>query len=133
MSTFPWQPWKTGPFHIDRKQGSTPGTVILCVHGPITERDIYENMEPLEFRSLLAPEAAPGEERTVKQILDLTDCPSMDSRGLGMIATHLTRCRRSGVKLVLAKMSPRVREVFQITNMDTIIPIADTVEDAEKK
>jgi len=133
MATFPWQPWKTGPFRIDRKQGRAPGTVILSVHGAITERDIYENMEPLEFRRLLAPEAAPGEEPTVKQILDLTECPSIDSRGLGMVVTHLTRCRRAGVKLVLARMSPRVQEVFKITNMDTIIPIADTVEEAENR
>lgn len=133
MATFSWQPWKTGPFRVERTQGKIPGTVILSIHGSITERDVYENMEPLEFRRILAPEAAPGEEPTLKQILDLTDCPSMDSRGLGMVATHLVRCKTKNVKLIAVGLSPRVQQVFKITNMDRVIPTAATVDEAEAK
>ena len=37
MGTFSWQTWNSGPFSIERKPGSKPGTVILCFHGPFAE------------------------------------------------------------------------------------------------
>jgi anti-anti-sigma regulatory factor len=33
--------------------------------------------------------------------------------------------------MIVAGMSPKVRELFKITKMDTVIPIATTVEEAE--
>jgi anti-anti-sigma regulatory factor len=35
------------------------------------------------------------------------------------------------VRLVAAGMSPRVREVFRITKVDTVVPIASSVDEAE--
>jgi anti-anti-sigma regulatory factor len=33
--------------------------------------------------------------------------------------------------MIVAGLSPKVREVFKITNMDKVIPIAATVEEAD--
>jgi anti-anti-sigma factor len=117
---------------MERKAGK-PGTVIHCFRGPFTVRDAYSCMEPRTLNKMLDLDAAPGEAPTAKSILDLTACTSMDSSGIGLIATHLVRCRKHGVKLIAAGMSPRVKQVFQITNMDSVIPMAATVEEAENQ
>jgi anti-anti-sigma factor len=131
MATFSWQTWNSGPFSAQRGAGTAPGTVIVRVCGPFTERDIYTDLEPMELNNILDMAPRPGEPPTQKNILDMSACTSMDSRGLGLIATHLARCQKRGVKLVVAGASPRVRQVFHITRMDSVIPLASTVDEAE--
>ncbi len=131
MATSGWQTWNSGPFSIQRKPGKLPGTVILCFCGPFTIRDAYSSLPPGELNRILGLEPAPGEEPPKLNILDLTTCPYMDSSGLGIIATHYVRCQKQGLRFIVAGLSPMVRDVFRITKMDTVIPIAATVEDAE--
>jgi anti-sigma B factor antagonist len=133
MDTFAWQTWNSGPFSIERRPGKTQGTVILSLHGPFTVRDAYTNLSPMTLNKMFALEQGPNEQTPVKSILDLTECTSMDSSGLGMIATHLARCQSRNVKLIAAGLSPRVREVFHITKVDSIIPMTATVEEAESR
>jgi anti-sigma B factor antagonist len=57
----------------------------------------------------------------------------MDSSGLGIIATHYIRCHKQGLRMIVAGLSPKVREVFRITKMDAVIPIAASIEEAENK
>ena len=127
MATFAWQTWNSAPFNIERKRGKTPGTVIMRLSGCLTVRDVYSALSPMELNKVIQP----GEEPPVKYILDLTDCPSMDSSGLGMVATHYVRCRRNGIKMIAMGASPRVREVLRITKMDSVIPMVATMEEAE--
>jgi anti-anti-sigma factor len=131
MGTFSWQTWNSTPFNVERKQGKLPSTVILEFKGPFTVRDAYTSLPPMVLNKILDLETAPGEEPPKLNILDLTNCPFMDSSGLGIIATHYVRCQKQGIKMVAAGMSPKVREVFRITKMDTVIPIVATVEEAE--
>ena len=133
MSTFPWHSWNGGPFSVERKPGNAPGTVIIAFRGSFTLRDAYGTSDPLALHKMMAVEPTPGEAPTVKSILDLTACPSMDSSGLGMVATYYIRCRKHGVKLVAAGLTPRVRELFKLTKMDSVIPIVATVEEAESR
>lgn len=130
-ATFAWQTWNSGPFSIERERGAAPGTVILRFHGPFTTRDAYTSLPTQTLSKMLDLEPAPGEEPPVKNILDLTHCPYMDSSGVGMIVTHHVRCQKKGVRLIAAGMSPRVREVFHITRIDTVVPIVSSVEEAE--
>jgi anti-anti-sigma factor len=131
MATFGWQTWNSGPFSAQRGAGSAPGTIVVRFCGPFTERDIYTHLQPLELNNILEIVPRQGEPPISKHILDMTACTSMDSRGLGLIATHLARCQKRGVKLVVAGASPRVRQVFQITRMDSVIPLVSTVAEAE--
>jgi anti-anti-sigma factor len=130
-ATFAWQTWNSGPFNIERAAGSAPGTVILRFHGPFTVRDAYTSLPTHTLNKMLDLEPAPGEEPPVKNILDLTHCPYIDSSGVGIIVTHHIRCQKKGVRLIAAGMSPRVREVFHITRVDTVVPIASSVDEAE--
>jgi anti-anti-sigma factor len=131
MGTFAWQTWNSSPFNVERKQGKLASTVILEFKGPFTVRDAYTSLPPMVLNKILDLETAPGEEPPKLNVLDLTNCPYMDSSGLGIIATHYVRCQKHGLKMVAAGMSPKVREVFRITKMDTVIPIVATVEEAE--
>ncbi len=131
-ATISWQTWNSGPFSMERKPGR-PGTVIHSFRGPFTVRDAYSCMEPRTLNKMLDLEPVPGEAPTGKSVLDLTGCTMMDSSGLGLIATHLARCQRQGVKLIAVGMSPRVKQVFQITKMDTVIPMAATMDEAESR
>jgi len=131
MSTAQAQQWKGSSFSIERKQGKAAGTVILSLVGPFTARDMYGKLTPVELKDMLRAQAAPGEEAFTLQILDLTAVPYMDSFGLGMLMTHYASCKNHGLKLVVAAASARVLELMRLTKMDTIIPLAETVEAAE--
>lgn len=132
MATFSWQTWNSAPFSIERKQGTTPGTLILSFHGPFTVRDAYSRFDPQTISNMLSIEPAPGDASTRICILDLTDCPTMDSSGLGLIVTHHVRCQKKGVVLIAAAMGPRVRQLFNLTKVDTLFPIATSLEIAEQ-
>lgn len=131
MSNFAWQTWNSSPFTIERKQGKDLGTVILALSGPLTVRDVYSTMTPSAFNKVLDLGPAPGQDRPAKVILDLSNCPYMDSTGLGLVVKHHVHCQRNCVKLIAAALSPRVREVFKLTKIDAVIPICASVEEAE--
>ena len=131
MGTFGWQTWNSAPFKIERAAGKKPGTVILRFCGPFTVRDAYTVLPPAVLTKILELEPEEGEEPPVKNILDMTACPFIDSSGLGIIVTHYVRCQKKGIKLVAAALTPKVREVFRLTKVDTIIPIATSMELAE--
>jgi anti-sigma B factor antagonist len=131
MATLAWQTWNSGPFSIERKPGSAPGTVILCFRGPFTTRDAYSSLPTMTLKKILELEPAEGEAPPVKNILDLTACPYMDSSGLGIIVSHMVHCQKKGMKMIAAGMTPRVREVFKLTKVDSVVRIAASVEEAE--
>lgn len=132
-AAFSWQTWNSGPFTVERKPGKEPGTVILCFRGPFTVRDAYSSLPPMTLKKILELEPAEGEPPAVKNILDLTACPFMDSSGVGMVVSHMVHCKKKGMKMIAAGMTPRVREVFRLTKMDTVVPIAESVEEAESR
>ena len=131
MGTFAWQTWNSAAFNIERKPGKAPGTVILRFSGPFTLRDAYSSLPTFTLNKMLELETAPGEEPPARNILDLTACPYMDSSGVGMIVTHHVRCQKKGIKLVAAGMSPKVRDVFRITKVDSLFPMIATMDEAD--
>ncbi len=133
MATFSWQTWNSSPFTIERKAGADAGTVVLAFCGPFWTRDVYTNLPTTALTEALGLDGTLGGVPISKHILDMTKCPSIDSNALGIIATHHIRCQKRSVKLVVAGASPRVREVFHITNMDKVIPLVGTVEEAEAR
>jgi len=133
MATFSWQTWNSAPFSIERKHGSAEGTVILVFCGPFWTRDAYSNLPTMALTEAFGLDGTLAGIPVSKHILDMTKCPSIDSNALGIIARHHIRCQKRNVKLFVAGASPRVREVFKITNMDKVIPMVATVEEAENK
>ena len=94
-----------------------PATVI-AVSG---ELDIHTAPDLTE---VLSPALAAG--RPV--VVDLTDVTFMDSSGLSVFVTALTRAREAGTSLGLVIAEPRVMRVFSITGIDTLIDIHATLD-----
>ncbi len=58
-----------------------------------------------------------------KIVLDLTGLTQMDSMGLGTIVALYVSAKTSGCTLILINLSPRVRELFRITNVWSILEV----------
>jgi anti-anti-sigma factor len=125
------QVWKATPFTIERKEGKAPGTVIFRLCGPFTVRDMFSSFAPVALQNILNFQTTPGEEPPVLNILDLTNVPYMDSTGFGRIVSHYVHCRGKGIRMIAAGAGPRVLELFKMTNVDSVIPMAVTVEEVD--
>ncbi len=124
------QIWKSTKFTIERSQGKMPGTVIFRLSGPFTARDMHASLSPSALRDTF--ESAEDGEQHALHILDLTDVPYIDSAGLGMLVSHLVRCRNRGVRLVTAGASSRVVQLLQLTKLEGHFPRVATVEEADR-
>jgi anti-anti-sigma factor len=131
MTTIQAQIWKGSRFSIDRRQGKTPGTVIIRLSGHFTARDMYGSLTPLELRNMFESDVTLNQEPLTASIFDLTDVPYMDSAGIGMIVSHYVRCKSKGIRMIAVGLSPRVLQLFEVTKMDSIIPRAATVDEAD--
>ncbi len=58
-----------------------------------------------------------------KIVLDLTNLTQMDSLGLGTIVGLYVSAKASGCTLILINLSQRVRELFRITNVWSILEV----------
>jgi anti-anti-sigma factor len=58
-----------------------------------------------------------------KIILDLTGLTLMDSLGLGTIVGLYVSAKASGTALILINLSPRVRDLFRITNVWSVLEV----------
>ena len=63
-------------------------------------------------------------------IVDFSEVPYMDSSGVASMVKLLSHTKKTNTPLVLAAMSTRVRAVLQITRLDRVFTLTDTVEDA---
>jgi anti-anti-sigma factor len=122
------QVWKSSKFTIERNQGKTPGTVIFRLSGQFTARDMYGSLSPTALRNTFESDA----NNDALHILDLTEVPYMDSAGLGLLVSHYVRCQGRGVRLVVAGVSSRVIQLFEMTKVDGFFPRIATVEEADQ-
>ncbi len=131
MPSMQAQIWKGSTFTIERKEGKAPGTVIFRLSGPFTARDMYGALTPAALRNLFESDPATGEQPPLLTIFDLSGVPYMDSAGIGMIVSQHVRCLGNCARIIAVGVTPRVRELFKITKVDTFLPMAATLEEAE--
>jgi anti-sigma B factor antagonist len=63
-------------------------------------------------------------------IVDLTGTDFLDSTGLGALVAALKRLRMKDGEIRVVCTSGHVRKVFEITSLDRVFPMHDTVEEA---
>jgi anti-sigma B factor antagonist len=107
------------PLNIDSLRGKSEGTCILRLQGPITLQNFFALQNVLKC------------EHSAVTIFDLTGVPYMDSAGMGAIINYYVSAQRRGEKVIAAGLNYRVLELFKLTKVDGLIPIAETVEQAE--
>jgi anti-anti-sigma factor len=122
LSDISAQTWKSSSFTVERVTTKKDETRFRF-SGPFTARDMYSALSPDAFREILEP--ATGDGQAATYIFDLTEVPYMDSHGLGVLVRHHVRCKSNGIQLRLAGVSPRVRELFKLTNMESVFSIAE--------
>lgn len=67
-------------------------------------------------------------EGRVLLILDLTAVDFIDSFGIGVVVGSVKRVRQRGGDLALVCPEPRVRRVFELCDIDRILPLHETVD-----
>ena len=66
-------------------------------------------------------------------IVDLSGVPYMDSAGMGLVMNHYVHCQARKGKLVVVGASGRLMDLFKVTKVDSVLPLAATIEEAEAK
>jgi ABC-type transporter Mla MlaB component len=130
MSPTRTQIWQSPTFTIERIEDKAPRTLIYQITGPFVANDMYRSLKPVLVLNIFEFTIAPDKEPLALVIFDLTDVPSMDSSGLGLIVAHYISCRNRGIRVVAVGVSPNVLKLFAFTRIDSLIPMAATVEQA---
>jgi anti-sigma B factor antagonist len=119
MSDAAWRHTAAREFQIEQKL-SWHGTVVLAVAGDV---DLYVAGE-LKDRLTEATDAG-----TKALILDFSDVTFVDSMGLGVLVGGMKGLRAAGGELHLVVSSPEVQRILEITRMDRVIPLHETLPD----
>ncbi len=107
-------------FQIEERL-SWHGTVVLAVSGDV---DLYVAGE-LEDRMA---EATDDGARVL--VLDFADVNFVDSMGLGVVVGGMKRLRAESGELHLVVHGPELLRILEITRMDRVIPLHETLADA---
>ncbi len=97
------------------------GTVVVSLRGSATMETCQEINDHLGRISW--PEA-----RGV--VVDLEDLDFICSLGLGSLVAAYLRAKRVGIPFRLVSPRPDVRDVLEVTRLDTLLPICESVDDA---
>ena len=63
-------------------------------------------------------------------ILDITGLEYVDSSGIGMLVSCLTNAKKAGGELKLVGANPRIKRIFSMTGVDTIMSMYGTMDEA---
>jgi anti-sigma B factor antagonist len=119
MSDAAWRHAAAREFQMDQRL-SWHGTVVLAVAGDV---DLYVAGE---LKDRLAEATDDG---TKMLVLDFSDVTFVDSMGLGVLVGGMKRLRAAGGELHLVVSSPEVQRILEITRMDRVIPLHETLDD----
>lgn len=97
------------------------GVTVVTVEGQL----IVSNRQ--ELKTLVTEGLERGER---KFIIDCTHTGYIDSSGLGALVTVAKKVRDEGGEVRLAGLNPDLRSLFELTKLDTLFSIGDTVEQA---
>ena len=97
------------------------GVVIIGVDGQL----IVGNRHELKKQVLDAVEAG-----DTKFVIDFTATGYIDSSGLGVLVSLAKKVREAGGDLRLAGLNDDLRTLFELTKLDTLFSIVDSIEEA---
>lgn len=122
--------WKNSTFTVERIEGKAPRTLVYQITGTFNARDMYGSMKQVALGNIFDYRSQPNAEVPSRHIFDLTRVPQMDSSGLGLLVSHYVGCRGKGIQVVIVGVSPNVLQLFKFTKVDTLLPMAATMEEA---
>jgi anti-sigma B factor antagonist len=108
-------------FSYNIADGAKDDTLILHLTGPFTLGNIFQLQSEL---------------RTLKPailIMDIAGVPYMDSAGLGVIMNYYVSAQNHGRKFYLCGVNDRVKALLELTKVDSVLHLTESVEAAEAK
>jgi anti-sigma B factor antagonist len=97
------------------------GVTVIRLRGPLTMKDLFA------FQDSARSEAAGP------ILIDLAEVPYIDSTGLGALLGVMASCERNGRRFGITGACDRVRTLFEITHVDTLIPSFESVTTAAER
>ncbi|WP_134738981.1 STAS domain-containing protein [Nocardioides sp. 503] len=95
--------------------------------GVVTPQGRLNMVSARRLKEILSELVAGGTHRIV---VDLGETTFLDSSGLGALIGGLKSARQSGGDLRIARVSPAVMTVFELTNLDRVLRARDSVDSA---
>lgn len=95
--------------------------------GVVTPKGRLNMVSARRLKELLSELVSDGTSRIV---VDLAETTFLDSSGLGALIAGLKSARQAGGDLRIARPTPSVQTVFQLTNLDKVLRARETVEGA---
>jgi anti-sigma B factor antagonist len=110
-------------FSIAQRDGSEDGVVFVSVQGEL-DLSTAPQLRAQLFTAIR--EGASG------LIVDLDECPFIDSTGLGVLCHAARRMRGADGRsaLVVVSGQQQVERVFRLTRVDTLVPLFSSAESA---
>ena len=65
-----------------------------------------------------------------KLVLDLGGVSAMDSSGIGEMVASYTSAKKRGADLKLAKLSPKITDILQMTQLITVFETFESLDEA---
>jgi anti-sigma B factor antagonist len=96
--------------------------LIAVIKGDI---DAYHSAD---FKRIIREKMAGFSEKKI--VLDMSHVSYIDSAGLGSLVALLKDARNQGKSIVLASLKPNVKRIFEMTRLDRVFKISDTLEEA---
>lgn len=104
------------------------------------KKEVVDNILHLEISGdLIGENNGPGlvellndhiNKGVTKCVIDISEVRYMNSSGIGVLITILTKLRNKEGEVVLLKPSEQVKKLLVITKLDNIFTIVDTKEEA---
>src|SRR4051812_22564281 len=101
------------------------GTIVASIKGEI---DLHNSPQVRTALLEMLQKHQPA-----KLILNLADVPYMDSSAIAVLVEALQKMKKTGGKIYLTNLQPRVAGLLEIARLDTIFVIAKTEQDALAK
>jgi anti-anti-sigma factor len=95
------------------------GTAVITISGRLSLGGETEKLDAA-LTKLLADERK-------NVILDITGLDYVDSSGVGMLVSCLTKLKKAGGEMKVAGASPRIRRIFTMTGVENMMSMYDTV------
>jgi anti-anti-sigma factor len=72
-------------------------------------------------------------EETPSVLLDMQKVEVLSSAGVGILIRTMTRAQQHGGSLALFGCTPRVLQVIQVVNLESVLNLYETVEEARER
>ena len=106
------------PFSLTVRPDAEHNATVLELEGPLVIAGMFQLQTALR------------EQTTPLTVIDLSAVPYMDSSGMGAILNGYVSAEKAGRKVVVSGVSERVRALFELTRVQTIIKMYPDVEQA---